>query len=679
MSQPVKKANRRTAPRAKPTYEELLTRVAQLEQQLAITERKKAEKALRESEARFRSVLEESRDVIYRVDLATSRYEYISPSAEAVVGFSPEELMAMDVETGLAMVHPDDASAMRAAVQRLEAHGEAHAEYRQRTKKGDYRWLSNRMSMVRDSAGRPRYRNGNIRDITEAKRAEEALRESETLLRSFFDSPGALRGIVEVVGDDILFVSVNAAAARLYGRSPEEVRGKRAAELAVPSEIIQLWLSRYRETQRTKEAVTFEVRRPTARGQAWFLATVCFLGTGPGGHPRFAYVIFDVTGLRRAEDALRAANDQLQEADRRKDEFLAVLSHELRNPLAPIRNSIHLLDRAPPGSDVARRARDVLHRQTDHLTRLVDDLLDLSRIAHGKIKLQPTRIDARDVVRRACDDVTTVFEQRGVELRFSQATEPIWVDADPARLAQMVGNLVSNALKFTPQGGKVGVSVEARGSECEVRVLDTGVGIEPAELDRIFEQFVQAGRTRHGAQAGLGIGLALVRELANKHGGSVRALSAGVGQGAEFVMALPLATAPADDVSKVQVEQAALHLSVLIVEDNEDAAASLADLLALNELEVRIVATGRAGIEAVRAWQPDVLICDVGLPDVNGFEVIRAVRAAGAKVFSIALTGYAQQQDREQALAAGFDAHLAKPPALAKLTELLAEAAKRKV
>ncbi|HVN31622.1 MAG TPA: PAS domain S-box protein [Thermoanaerobaculaceae bacterium] len=769
-----------------------------------ITERKKAEEALRESEARFRSVLEGSRDVIYRVDLATGRYEYISPSAEAVTGFSPEELMAMDVEAGLAMVHPVDAPVLRAAVERLEALGEAQAEYRQRTKAGEYRWLSNYMSLIRDRAGLPRYRSGAIRDITEAKRAGDALRESEILLRGFFDSPGALRGIVEVVGDDILFISVNAAAASLYGRLPEEVRGKRATELGVPGEIARLWLDSYRESQRTNQAVAFELRRPVANGEAWFSATVDYLGSGPDGHPRFGYVMFDVTGLRRTQDALRRseekfrqvfdamadaiqlcelefdsedravdviildtnpayerhtglrrdqvvnrrireilpfveqewldryetlvrtgqsiyfdqwnagvgrwfgvsasslgrnrfvavfkditglkqaegalrnANDQLREADRRKDEFLAILSHELRNPLAPIRNSLHLLNQAPPGGDVARRARDVLERQTDHLTRLVDDLLDMSRIARGKIQLHLARIDARDVVRRSCDDIRTVFEQHSVQLRFSQATEPVWVDADATRLAQMAGNLVSNALKFTPSGGKVGVSVETRGGACEVRVLDTGIGIAPADLDRIFDQFVSAGRTRHGGQAGMGIGLYLVRELAHQHGGSVRATSAGVGLGAEFVLTLPLAAAPPDNIGRGTTEGVISTLSVLIVEDNQDAASSLADLLALDAHEVRVAATGRAGIEEVRARAPDVLICDLGLPDVNGLEVIRSVRAAGSTVFAVALTGYAQLQDRELALAAGFDAHLAKPPRLDKLNEILNEVARKK-
>lgn len=372
----------------------------------------------------------------------------------------------------------------------------------------------------------------------------------------------------------------------------------------------------------------------------------------------------------------KAAEEELREADRRKTAFLAVLSHELRNPIAPIRNSIFVLDRANPGSDVARRARDVLHRQTEHLSRLVDDLLDITRITHGKIELQLSRIDAREAVRKGCDDVRAVFEQRGVELHWSEAPDPAWVDADAGRLTQIVGNLLNNALKFTQPGGRVHVTVRKRGGACEVSVRDNGMGIEAADLARIFDPFVQAERTRRGAQGGMGIGLALVRELATRHGGSVVATSAGPGKGAEFVVSLPLA-APGVRSEAVRAGGLAGGLSVLIVEDNEDAGASLADLLALSGYDATVVGTGRAGVEAVAVRAPDVLICDVGLPDLTGHEVIRAIRAgpAGKELFAIALTGYAQPRDREEALEAGFDAHLPKPPPLDQLSALLARVA----
>jgi signal transduction histidine kinase/CheY-like chemotaxis protein len=385
----------------------------------------------------------------------------------------------------------------------------------------------------------------------------------------------------------------------------------------------------------------------------------------------------DITALRVAEDALRV------EA-RRKTEFLAVLSHELRTPLASVRNSIAVLDRAPPDSGTARRAGEILHRQSDHLTRLVDDLLDISRIAHGKIELRRSHIDARSIVRRTCEDAKDAFEERGVELYGAEPAHPIWIDADAARMVQMVGNLLNNALKFTPPGGQVHVSVRKRGVTCEVSVRDNGVGVDPDDLDSIFDPFVQAERTHHGARGGLGIGLALVRELAISHGGRVRALSDGPGRGTEILLTLPLSLNQGDEgptAGAATVQPRAPGLSILLVEDNEDARESLALLLTLSGHDVNVVTTGRAGVEAVSAHHPDVLICDVGLPDLSGFEVIRAIRAEhpASGLFAIALTGYAQPQDRDQAFKAGFDAHLAKPPDFAQLDQILFEVARRKI
>jgi PAS domain S-box-containing protein len=381
----------------------------------------------------------------------------------------------------------------------------------------------------------------------------------------------------------------------------------------------------------------------------------------------------DITERRRAEEALRAA-------DQRKTDFLAVLSHELRNPLAPIRNSVFLLGHAAPGSVAARRAREVLQRQTEHLTRLVDDLLDISRITHGKIELNLVRLDAREIVRRTCDDVRAGFEQRAVELHVTQGDEPIWIEADEPRLAQMVGNLLGNALKFTQRGGQVHVTVLPHDGACEVTVRDTGIGIEPTDLARIFDPFVQAVRARGPLEGGLGIGLALVRELALKHGGTVRAASPGVGHGAEFVLSLPLGAPPAEIAREAPRKEHPSGLSVLIVEDHEDSGTTLADVLELLEHRVELVSTGQAGVDAASARMPDVLICDLGLPDMEGHEVMRAIRGmrSAGDLFGIALSGYAQPQDRQEALDAGFNAHLPKPASVDELRELLVEAARRR-
>jgi PAS domain S-box-containing protein len=386
------------------------------------------------------------------------------------------------------------------------------------------------------------------------------------------------------------------------------------------------------------------------------------------GRPNGAVAaLIDITERRKIEEAVR-------EGDRRKTDFLAVLSHELRNPLAPIRNSVFMLERSPPGTDAARRASEVLQRQTEHLARLVDDLLDINRITHGKIELQLASLDARDVVRRSCDDLRAVFDQRGVELQLSLCESPVWIDADASRLAQMVENLLGNALKFTPRAGQVQVEVGACAGQCEIVVRDTGIGIESADLERIFEPFVQSARTRG---QGLGIGLALVRELAVKHGGAVRARSGGAGRGSEFVLALPLGADASRRALETPSGRSSSGLSVLVVEDHEDAGSSLADVLELLGHRVQLVSSGRAGVKAASAHMPDVLICDLGLPDMDGHQVIRAIRElpSARGLFGIALTGLAQPSDRQEALSSGFDAHLAKPASVEELEALLAEAA----
>jgi signal transduction histidine kinase len=280
-------------------------------------------------------------------------------------------------------------------------------------------------------------------------------------------------------------------------------------------------------------AVDYRVRLPGGAVR-WLSVQARVDFEGEGVHRRAVLAFgtsLDITERKHAEEELRRA-------DRQKSEFLAVLSHELRNPLAPIRNSIHLLERVPPGSDVARRAREVLRRQSEHLTRLVDDLLDITRITHGRLELQLAPVDAGDVTRRACSDAASQFQEREVELELDAPREPLRVLADEVRLAQMIANLLTNALRFTPAGGRVRLAAREDRGRCVIRVVDSGIGIAPGDLERIFEPFVQ-GERRPPGHSGLGIGLALVKELAAKQGGSIRATSRGAGLGAEFVIDLP--------------------------------------------------------------------------------------------------------------------------------------------
>jgi len=378
--------------------------------------------------------------------------------------------------------------------------------------------------------------------------------------------------------------------------------------------------------------------------------------------------------LQAQGEELRRTEESLRQADRNKNEFLAVLSHELRNPLAPIQNSLHIMDQARPGSDQARRAQAVVARQVRHLTRLVEDLLDVTRISNGKVRLRRTSVELARLVRQAAEDNAALFAARNIELAVEIGAEPR-VDGDPARLVQILGNLLQNAAKFTQSGGRVCVSLEGGDGRARVRVRDSGVGMDPETLGRLFQPFMQADVTLARTGGGLGLGLALVKGLVELHGGTVRAESEGRGKGAEFVVELP--THDADALAApAPPPPPCPRRRVLVIEDNVDAAESLRDALVLAGHEVEVAYRGADGIARAREWGPQVVLCDIGLPDMEGHEVARAFRADSAlrAVQLVALTGYALPEDRQRALDAGFDDHLAKPPSMGRLEELLGQA-----
>ena len=504
----------------------------------------------------------------------------------------------------------------------------------------------------------------------ERARAERALRDSEAKYRSLFESIDEGFCIIEVIfeGDravDYRFVEGNPAFEQHTGL--RDAIGRRMRELAPGHE--EHWFRIYGEVARTGEPVRFE---NPAQALGRFYDVYAFR-VGAPAERRVAVLFKDITDRKRTEEQLRAANARLVEADRRKSEFLAVLSHELRNPLAPIRNSIHLLERVGAASEEARHARRVLRRQTDHLARLVDDLLDVTRISMGKGAIHRERLDLRDVVRRTTDDLRSTVSGSGLELRVELPGEPVSVDGDAVRLAQVLSNLVQNAVKFTPAGGTVSVVLSAQGGQARLAVRDTGAGIEPAQLARMFEPFAQGVQDSARTKGGLGLGLALVKGLVGLHGGSVLALSDGPGQGTELVVTLPLVEAePASDPAARRVRQGRSRL-VLIVEDNVDAGGTLADVLELDGHRVRVALDARSGLALAREIRPEVIICDIGLPGVDGYAFARAARQDELlrQARLIALTGYAQPEDRARAAEAGFDAHLAKPPSLDELASLL--------
>ncbi len=372
-------------------------------------------------------------------------------------------------------------------------------------------------------------------------------------------------------------------------------------------------------------------------------------------------------------------NQDLQDANRRKDEFLAMLAHELRNPLAPIRNALHVIQmRGLERRQAVRQSWEVVERQVENIVRLVDDLLDVSRISRGKINLQMQSVDVATIVARAVESSRPVIDARRHELKVSLPDEPMPVHADVTRMAQVVLNLLNNAAKYTAEGGRIWLSAEKKQGQAVIRVRDTGMGIPADTLPKIFDMFTQAERTLDRAEGGLGIGLTLVKRLTEMHNGRVEALSDGPGQGSEFVVRLPIQLEQLP-VAKVEEIPGLRRLSgrhrILVVDDNKDSADSLAMLLRLIGNDVRTAHDGQQALMIAAAYQPDMVLLDIGLPGMNGYEVARRLRAeTGLKKNTlVALTGYGGEEDRRLAQAAGFDHHMVKPMDFDALNELLAK------
>jgi PAS domain S-box-containing protein len=485
-------------------------------------------------------------------------------------------------------------------------------------------------------------------------RDEQALGESEERFRMLADNMAQLAWIADEQGHIRWF---NKRWYDYTGLLPTEPDGTEAR--LVHPEHRERVVAKIQHCFKAGEAWedTFPIRGKDG-SYRWFLSRSHPIRDAAGKVIRWFGTNTDVTEQRQAEEVLR-------EVDRRKDEFLSVLSHELRNPLAPIRNSIHLLEHTDAASEQALRARAVIRRQTEHLTRLVDDLLDMTRIAKGKIELCRERLDVAGVVRQAGEDLRSVIAGRGLELTLDLPAEPVIVDGDATRLSQVLGNLLQNAAKFTPSGGSVAVSVRAGADSAEIRVRDTGVGIAPGVLDRVFEPFFQGEGSLARTEGGLGLGLALVKTIAELHGGSARAESAGRDEGTELIVRLPLAAGTATRTAPDgATRRAAAHgRRVLVVDDNVDAADSLAELVQLFGHATEVAYDGPTALAKATANPPDVVLCDIGLPGMSGYDVARALRARRTNGMRlIAVSGYAQPEDLERASEAGFDHHVAKPP-----------------
>lgn len=485
-----------------------------------------------------------------------------------------------------------------------------------------------------------------------------ALSENETSVRLRLQALEAAANAIVITDRTGAILWVNQAFVHLNGYSAEESIGQNPRMLksgehddAVYADLWQtilagrVWQGELINRRKDGSCYTQEL-------------TITPLRDATGTITHFVAIEQDVSERKRAEKALR-------DAARRKDEFLAMLGHELRNPLAPIRNAVHLLRLIGPHDPKLVQARDLVGRQVTHLARLVDDLMDISRITRGTITLRKKRVDLSTRIEEALETVRPLITSKRQTLTVAYAPQSLTVEADPGRLVQVLGNLLHNAVKFTDAGGWISVLTERRGRDAVIRIRDTGRGIAPAQLHDIFDIFVQGEASLARTEGGLGIGLALARHLIEQHGGTLEARSAGLGQGSEFIVRLPTAGArpQPEPPQRTETTRAPQRLRIMVVEDNIDVAASFIMLLETQGHEVRTAYTGPAAVELAATFVPHIAFVDLGLPGIDGYEVARRLRKLPAWQSTplVALSGYGQDQDKRRARAAGFDHFLTKP------------------
>jgi two-component system, chemotaxis family, CheB/CheR fusion protein len=505
---------------------------------------------------------------------------------------------------------------------------------------------------------------------------EEELQRRRAELATAEELRARLAAIVESSDDAIIskdlqgvVTSWNGGAERLFGYTAAEAIG-RPITIIIPADRLHEEQTILERLKRGEPIEHFETTRVRKGGTTIEVSlTVSPVRDGSGRVIGASKTARDITERKRADEELR-------EADRRKSEFLAILAHELRNPLAPIRNALEILRLTFDDGKVERPEMAVLDRQVGHVVRLVDDLLDLSRVSRGRIELRRKVVELTSIVNDAVEAVRPLCAEMDHELTVTLAPQRTYVNADPLRLVQALSNLLNNACKFTDRGGRIRVIVDRKGTEAVIRVQDTGVGIAAEQLSRIFEMFAQVDASLERARGGLGIGLTLVRYLVEAHGGTVEAHSAGVGQGSEFIVRLPVVPRPRPSVSPDPVgtkDAGMLRRRILVVDDNRDATETLARVLELGGHEVHTAHDGLEAVDVAAELQPDAVLLDIGLPKLNGYDAARRIREqpAGKDVFLVALTGWGQPEDRRRAQDAGFDAHLVKPVDHAHLAKLL--------
>ena len=704
-----------------PTEQEQLLLEFAANQTAVVLQRQRAEQTLQQSEERFRDFADAAPAILWVTEpdgscsfISQGWYEFTGQGEDEGLGYGWLDAM-----------HPDDREEATKHFLSANERNEAFSiEYRLRRADGVYRWVID--------AARPRFSRsgqflgyaGNVLDITDRKQSEEAManllameKQRAALLAQVANASKSMNAALSM--DSIARILTEEARSMLGAHQavtsltvPDDrpralnmmsLSDKYAGERTYleKSDISRIGIE-VSHTNRPMRMTRQELENhpvwkefgkhakdhPLMRG--WL--AVPLIGHG-GKNLGLVQLMDKAQGEFTEEDeailvqlaAIASAGienarlyEQVREQDRRKDEFLATLAHELRNPLAPIRTGLAVLKLAP-SIDTTVKTREIMERQVEHMVRLIDDLLDVSRITRGKVQLKKERIDVRTVLNTALEVSRPFIEESRHRLFISTPEEALLLDADSTRMGQVVSNLLNNAAKYTPEGGRIELSAERDNSDVIIRVRDNGVGLTSEALPKVFELFSQVGKTLDRSKGGLGIGLALVKQLVEMHGGQVAAESPGLGKGSTFVVRLPLAATQVINGRQVPGEENTSSLSVprriLVVDDNVDGAETIAMLLTLFGHTVKTVHNGPDALEAAHSFQPGVMFLDIGLPGMSGYEVAQQLRSDSNMngLILVALTGWGSEEDRQRAQSVGFDYHLTKPVGMEKLQSLLIE------
>ncbi|MEX2169007.1 MAG: ATP-binding protein [Pirellulales bacterium] len=668
--------------------------------------RREAERRMKGHEERLHAALEAGRMGTWEWDLSTNRVTW-SAELECMHGLEPGAFPGT-IEGFQNDIHPEDRDRVQARIQQAVETGQDYrVEYRIVIPDGTTRWVEARGKLTRDAAGMPLRMNGVCMDISQRKRDEEDLQflaEASRSFSSILDYEKILNKIAELavphfadgcvvfvtepsgVPRQIAVAHVDPAKAVIvqeYARRyPPDMnaaggtgRVVRTGQSQLVEEITEAMLkATIRDAEQLRILSALEVKSYIGvplKLPGHVFGALSFIASESGRRfsPRDLAVAEDLA--RRAAKAIENVRlyARLREEHRRKDEFLAMLAHELRNPLAPIRSGLELLAL----SGIEHETIPLMREQTTHLVRLVDDLLDVSRIMQGKIRLVQKAVEMRELVEHTVAASQALVVERGQHVQLSLPEQPVWVRGDRVRIAQCLTNLLRNAVKYTEEGGRIWVTLGVEGDQIELAVQDDGIGIEPDLLPHIFDLFIQADRSLERSKGGMGIGLTLVRSLVEAHGGTITVRSDGLGQGSEFVMRLPVGQPEAERDAPGSSAEAVPPRRVLVVDDNTAAARILGLLLTTaGGHEIEYAYDGPSALEAAHKLQPEIILLDIGLPGMNGYDVVRELRTSGkfGDALIVALTGYGTEEDRLRSLEAGFDEHLVKPPSLDMLVEL---------